>query len=680
MKVPLHTNSLIEETSPYLLQHAHNPVLWYALRDSVLKKAMAEDKLMVISIGYSACHWCHVMERECFDDEEVAMVMNDHYISVKVDKEERPDVDQQYMNAVRIITGNGGWPLNVICLPDGRPIFGGTFFPKQQWIDILEKVSELYHSDKKRLERMAGDLADGVRNMDLIKERSQGLDYLPKFLRLIVEPWKRKFDTQWGGTQSTPKFPMPSSIEFLLSYAYHMRDESVMKQVVLTLDRICQGGIYDHVGGGFHRYSTDAQWFMPHFEKMLYDNALLALVYMYGYQHTKSHEYRQISVNTLEFLLREFYSEDNLFCCSMDADSVGGEGSYYLWTYSEIWSVLDGDAGLFCDRFGVLRNGNVECNENILSVSMSIEELSAKYAMPKKLVQDRLDLSLKKLFCYRSLREKPRVDTKQILSWNALAVKSFALASAVFDEPRYLVVAAECISQIEQSLMSNGKLLRAKYAPNKEIAGMLDDYAFLIDAYVALYSVTFNFKYLNKAQKLVEVCLTDFYDEASGMFFYTSSDVELPLGRKMDLVDGVTPSSNSSLARSLYYLSVALSNTEYKRIAVQMLSNMQNQMSGAGPFIANWGLLLINLTFAPAEVTLVGADAIALKHELDREYLPNVLFWGSTRPSDALIFRNRWKEGETSIYLCTDNLCRDFTGSINDLKENALELRKCYVL
>lgn len=681
MSVPIHTNSLIDETSPYLLQHAHNPVSWYAMRDSVFKKAMAEDKLMIISIGYSACHWCHVMEHECFDDEEVALVMNSHYVSVKVDKEERPDVDQQYMSAVRAITGNGGWPLNVICLPDGRPIFGGTFFPKQQWIDILEKVNELYQSDKKRLEKMAADLAEGVKSVDLISERFPGLDYLPKYLRLIVEPWKRKFDTKWGGSQSVPKFPMPSSIEFLLSYGYHMRDKEVMNQVFLTLDKISQGGIHDHVGGGFHRYATDAQWFLPHFEKMLYDNALLALAYMYGYQHTKNQNYKEVSVSTLEFMLRELYSKNKLFDCSVDADSVDGEGYYYLWTYSEILSVLDDDADLFCDRFGVLRKGNVESNQNILSVSMSTEELSKKHSMTERQVLENIDLSLKKLFCFRSLRENPSIDTKLILSWNALAVKSFALASAVFNEPRYLVVARESIHQIEQSLIRTGKLLKTKPSTKNEIPGMLDDYAFLIDAYISLYTVTFDFVYLEKAQRLVDVCLTEFFDEKSGMFFYTSSDIVLPLGRKMDVVDGVMPSSNSSLARSLYYLSIALSNEEYKKIAVQMLANMQDQMSGAGPFVANWGMLLINLTFAPAEVTIVGPDALKVKHELDREYLPNVLFFGTTMPSDDKpIFRNRWKDGTISIYLCIDNVCRSFEGGINDLKENALELRNCYIL
>lgn len=680
MNGSLHTNSLIDETSPYLLQHAHNPVLWYTLRDSVFEKAMVEDKLMVVSIGYSACHWCHVMERECFDDEEVALVMNSHYISVKVDKEERPDVDQQYMSAVRIITGNGGWPLNVICLPNGRPVFGGTYFPKQQWISILEKVNELFRSDRRRLEKMADDLSEGIKSVDIIKEKRQGLDYLPKFLRLIVEPWKRKFDTHWGGTLSVPKFPMPSSLEFLLSYGYHMRDNEVLAQVFLTLDRISQGGIHDHVGGGFHRYATDAQWFLPHFEKMLYDNALMALVYMHGYQHTQKDRYKQVALRTLEFLLRELYSEDKLFYCSVDADSADGEGAYYQWTFSEICSVLDGDSNLFCDRFGIRRAGNVECNRNILNVAMSVEELSVKYSMTKKQVLDRLDLSLRKLYCFRSLRQKPSVDTKLILSWNALAIKSFALASAVFDEPRYLVVAVECIGRIEQSMIRDGKLFRTSPIPNKEIAGMLDDYAFLVDAYISLYSVTFDFDYIEKARRLVDVCLSDFFDEKSGMFFYTSSEVELPLGRKMDVVDGVMPSSNSSLARSLFYLSIALSNTKYRQIAVQMLANMQDQMSGAGPFIANWGMLLLNLTFAPAEVTLVGSDALTQKHLLDKAYLPNTLFFGSTSPSDGAIFKNRWKEGGTSIYLCIDSVCRTFEGSICDLKEDALELRNCYIL
>lgn len=646
----------------------------------MFKKAKQEDKLLVISIGYSACHWCHVMEKECFDDEEVAMVMNDHYISVKVDKEERPDIDQQYMSAVRVITGNGGWPLNIICLPDGRPIYGGTYFPKQQWVDILEKINVLYLTEKDRVVKAADDLVEGVKGVDIIESKLPGLNYLPKYLRLIVEPWKRKFDTKWGGTQSSPKFPMPSSIDFLLSYAYHMRDNEVKKQVLLTLDKISQGGIYDHVGGGFHRYSVDGQWFMPHFEKMLYDNALLAQTYMYGYQFTKNAAYKQVAIDTLEFLLRDLYSSDKLFYSSMDADSIDGEGKYFVWSHGEVNSILDGDANLFCDRFNILRKGNVDYDENILSVVMPIEDLSIKYSISEAQVKEKIDLSLKKLFCARFLREKPGVDTKIILSWNALVVKSFALASAVFEDPRYLVVAIDSISKIEELLMHDGKLLRTKPTSNRKIDAMLDDYAYLIEAYISLYSVTFNFEYLDKAKLLVDICLDKFFDQKSGMFFYTPADIKLPLGRKMEMVDGVTPSSNSSLARSLYYLSIALSAEEYKKIAVQMLSNMQDQMSGAGPFIANWGMLLINLTFAPAEVTLVGSNALFEKQVVDGEYLPNVFFFGSKHQSDKPIFRNRWRKDETTIHLCIDNVCRDFSGNISDLKENALELRDCYIL
>lgn len=680
MNNPLHTNSLIHETSPYLLQHAHNPVWWYAWGSSAFAKAKEEDKLLVISIGYSSCHWCHVMEHECFDDEEVAMVMNDSYVSIKIDKEERPDIDQQYMSAVRLITGNGGWPLNVICLPDGRPIFGGTYFPKQQWIEILAKISELYLYERYKVEQAATDLSEGVRSVDLIQCRQPGLDYLPKYLRLIVEPWKRKFDTKWGGTQSAPKFPMPSSVDFLLSYAYHMRDHDVRKQVLLTLDRMSQGGIYDHVGGGFHRYSVDGQWFMPHFEKMLYDNALLVQTYIGGYQLTKNDSYKRVAVDTLEFLLRDFYSSDKLFYSSMDADSSDGEGRYYMWQYEEIAAILDGDTDVFCDRFGICRKGNVEQGENILSVSVSVEELAAKYRMSAEQVEQIVEMSLKKLFCARFLREKPSIDTKVILSWNALTIKSFAMASAVFGEPRYLVVALDALAMIEEQYMVRGKLFRTNPSKGRTINGMLDDYAYLIEAYISLYSVTFNFDYLKRAKRLVDVCFEEFFDEVSGMFFYTAKGVELPLGRKMEMVDGVMPSSNSSLARSLHYLSIALSNPLYRSTAIQMLSNMQDQMSGAGPFIANWGLLLINLTFAPAEVTIVGENALVEKKEVDLDYLPNVFFFGAKTKSDEPIFKNRWEAGKTTIHLCIDNVCRNFKGSIFELKDNALELRNCYIL
>lgn len=680
MDDPLYTNSLIRETSPYLLQHAHNPVMWYAYCDAAFEKAKAEDKLLVISIGYSACHWCHVMERECFDDEEVAMVMNDHFVSIKVDKEERPDVDQIYMSAVRVITGNGGWPLNVICLPDGRPIYGGAYFPKQQWMEILNKLNELYTADRERMVRVANDLAEGVRNIDLIKEKSQGLDYLPKYLRLIVEPWKRKFDAQWGGTKAAPKFPMPASLEFLLSYAYHMRDDEVAAHALLTLDKIYEGGIYDRVGGGFHRYSTDARWFLPHFEKMLYDNALLAQTYLHAFQLTKKDSYRQVVVGTLELLLHELYSNDKLFFSSVDADTAEGEGRFYMWSFDEVCTILDADAPLFCDRFGVSRKGNVEYNANILSVAMPIDELCRKYSLTREQATAKLDLSLRKLACARSLRDKPAVDTKYILAWNAMAVKAFAMASTVLDEPRYLVVALECIAQIERLLMRDGSLFRVLPTATRTINGLLDDYAYLTDAYLSLYSATFEEGYLHKADALVKKCLSDFFDHQSGMFFYSDKSSTLPLGRKMDVVDGVMPSANSVLARSMNMLSIAFDNAEYRRYALQMLSNMQEQMSGAGPFVANWGLLLINLTFAPVEVAIVGHEACAKRQELDKEYLPNVFIFGSEKPSSLPIFQNRWVDGLTAIHLCIDGCCHQFDGSINDLKGNALELRNCYIL
>lgn len=661
---PVYTNSLINEQSPYLLQHAHNPVKWLAWGTDALSLAQKEDKLIIVSIGYSACHWCHVMEQESFDDEEVAMVMNDSFISVKVDKEERPDVDQLYMSAVRIITGNGGWPLNVICLPDGRPIYGGTYFPRQQWIEILSNIDGLYKTQRDKVLMAVEDLAEGIRAVDIIESKKEGLGYLPKYLRLIVEPWKRKFDKVWGGTLSAPKFPMPSSVDFLLSYAFHMRDEDVKQQALLTLTKVCEGGIYDHVGGGFHRYSVDGQWFQPHFEKMLYDNALLSLSYIYGYQFSKNQQFKRVALETLEFIIRDFQTANGLFYTAYDADSSDGEGRFYLWSYTEISEILDDDTLLFCDRFGVERSGNYGEKNNILSVKVNFETLSKKYCLPVPEVKDIINRSLKKLYCARFLRQKPKADNKVVLSWNALAVKSFAVASAVFNEPRYLVVSIDCLRGIERTLVANGRLLRTPVHDMRLNYGMLDDYAYLIDAYITLYSVTFDFAYVEKAERLVVECIERFFDESSGMFFYTSDDVVLPLGRKMEVVDGVMPSSNSSLARSLHFLSTLLSKPKYKDMSVQMLANMQDQMSGAGPFIANWGMLLLNLTFAPAEITLVGDNALSDKQKMDQEYLPNVFFFGANKRSEQPIFKNRWIDGQTTMHLCIDNVCRDFKGTI----------------
>ena len=676
----LYTNALITESSPYLLQHAHNPVGWHSWSDEVLEHAKCHDKLIVVSIGYSSCHWCHMMERETFNDEDVASTMNGHFISIKVDKEEHPEVNQQYMAAIRAMNKIGGWPLNMICLPDGRPVFGGTYFSKHQWIEILNRIQYLYIHSKAQLLKAVLSIDDCLKKIDIVDNRVPAIPYYPKYLRLILESWKRKFDSKWGGTTSTPKFPMPNSIDFLMSYAYHLQDETVKNHALLTLDKIYAGGIFDHIGGGFHRYAVDQKWLLPHFEKMLYDNALLSMTYASAYQLTKKGRYKRVAVETLEFILQELLSPEKLFYSSIDADSAKEDGSYYIWSYEEIKDILDDDTSIFCDRFGITANGNLNNHNNVLAINNTITNLSIKYGKPKNEIEKIISLSLKKLYCGRFLREKPATNTNILLGWNALAIKAFCSASTIFNDSRYLVVAIDAIKKIEEQYVGDDLIYRKKGVNGAYIKAVLEDYAFLMDAYLSLYTTTFNFDYLDKVEWLLNIVLDKFYDSNTGMFFFTTADCKLPLGRKMDLIDGVIPSSNSIIARVLYFLSISKKRIDYKEKANQMIANMFDQMPGAGPYIANWGMLLLNMTFPPVEITIVGNNAICERKQIDQEYLPNVFLNGTLKLSDQAIFKNRWKNGQTLIYLYVENTCREFKGTMLDLKNNAIEVRNCYTL
>jgi uncharacterized protein len=375
---PKYTNHLISESSPYLLQHAHNPVNWYPWSKEALTRAREENKLILVSIGYAACHWCHVMERESFENEIVAQIMNKHFVCIKVDREERPDIDQVYMEAVQLLTGHGGWPLNCFALPDGRPIYGGTYFSRENWVNVLSSLEKLYRTQPDGLEQQAEDIKNGMVSNELFPEVKQAETYKPAELQLLYNSWKNDFDTVNGGENKAPKFPMPDNCEFLLMYAHYSGNNEALDHVVLTLDRMASGGIYDHIGGGFSRYSTDMYWKVPHFEKMLYDNAQLVSLYSAAYQKTRIPRFQQVVEETLDFIRRELTSPEGGFYSSLDADSEGEEGRYYVWTKKEIDSILNDDSELFCNYFNVIQQGNWEHGKNILYNTSKVEEFASK--------------------------------------------------------------------------------------------------------------------------------------------------------------------------------------------------------------------------------------------------------------------------------------------------------------
>ncbi|HZY38994.1 MAG TPA: thioredoxin domain-containing protein, partial [Mucilaginibacter sp.] len=494
-------NHLANSTSPYLLQHANNPVEWYPWGSEALQKAKDENKLILVSIGYSACHWCHVMEHESFEDEKVAAVMNEYFVCIKVDREERPDVDQIYMGAVQLMSGRGGWPLNCICLPDQRPIYGGTYFKKNDWVGLLFSLADFYKNKPDEAEEYAYRLTKGIQEYESVGLVTEQAEYTKNDLEQIIGNWKKYFDKTEGGLGNAPKFPMPNNWQCLMRYAHLMKDDSVAEQTRLTLHKMAFGGIYDHIGGGFARYSVDGRWHVPHFEKMLYDNAQLLSLYSEAYTWSPDPLYAQIADEIVTFTLRELTSPEFGFYSALDADSEGKEGKFYIFTKTEINEILGDDAGLFCIYYHITDDGNWdEEASNVLFRRETDEKLAGKIGLPVNILNKKIQASRQKVFAARSHRVRPGLDYKILASWNGLMLKGLCDAYRAFDKPQYLEIALKNADFILNNLVdANGRLSRVK---SDKIA-FLDDYANVADAFIALYEVTFNEDWLSHARKLV---------------------------------------------------------------------------------------------------------------------------------------------------------------------------------
>jgi uncharacterized protein YyaL (SSP411 family) len=655
---PKYTNSLIHETSPYLLQHAHNPVNWYAWSDDAFEKAKKEDKLVLVSIGYAACHWCHVMEHQSFENEAIAAIMNQHYVCIKVDREERPDVDQVYMSAVQLLTGSGGWPLNCFTLPDGRPVYGGTYFSPDQWIQVLEGLAKTYNEDKKRVLGAAAEITQGLQNNELIIVKQLENTFTKSQTDTMFEAWKPHFDLFWGGNKRAPKFPMPISYEFLLQYANHTNGDEALKHLNLTLTKMAQGGIYDHLAGGFARYSVDEKWLAPHFEKMLYDNGQLVSLYSNAFKKTNNPEYKRIVEQTLEFIHLEMTTKEGAFYSSYDADSEGVEGKFYVWQKAEIDEILGKDAAWFCDYYNVSNHGNWE-ETNILWVTEPNKVL-AKYNFTDTEFSKLRTLAINKLLKVRSLRVYPALDDKVLTSWNALMSIGYLDAFEAFGNNDYLETALKNSLFIKNTMrQTNGGLHRNYKNEKANINAFLDDYALTIKLFTKLYQNTFDESWLTEAKVLTEFVISHFYDEASGMFFYTSNLDSALVARKMELSDNVIPASNSIMANNLFDLGVLFSIDDWKNIAKQMLSNVIDDVEKNAPYYGNWGILQIKFAYPIYEVVFVGKNAGNLRNEFVKEYYPNCIIAGVTKNNSSLpLLENRWVENETFIYVCQNKTCK----------------------
>ena len=672
------TNSLINETSPYLLQHAHNPVDWYAWNDEALELAKKENKLLLISIGYSSCHWCHVMEHESFENDSVAAIMNKNFINIKVDREERPDIDQVYMNAVQLMTGRGGWPLNCIALPDGRPVWGGTYFPKENWISALEQLSTMYKEKPEDVISYAEKLTEGIKNSDLVPLNVNPKEFTKENLKLAVEEWNQYMDFDLGGRKGAPKFPMPNNYSFLLRYAIQAKDSNILDYVNTSLTKMAFGGINDQIGGGFSRYSVDNKWHVPHFEKMLYDNGQLVSLYSEGYQATKNELYKKTVFETLEFIDRELTAKEGAFYSSLDADSKNAEGkleegAFYVWTQEELKVILGTDFELFSDYFNVNHYGFWEHDNYVLIRKNEDAEVVKKHSISVDDLNSKVKNWQKILLKERDKKDRPRLDDKSLTSWNALMLKGYIDAYKVFNEPHFLDVAIKNATFIyTKQLQENGNLNHSYKNGKSTINGYLEDYATVIEAYISLYEVTFNELWLNTAKKLTDYSFDHFYDPERAMFYFTSDEDTNLITRKMEIEDNVIPASNSIMARNLFKLSHYYSNSYYLKTSKQMLHNVQEKAELYGSGYSNWLQLMCDFSGDFYEIAISGPNAKGKLLEINQKYIPNKLIAGSTKKSTTPLMEGRFRRDETLIFICVDGACQlpedEVKNALNQLK------------
>lgn len=667
-----HTNSLINETSPYLLQHAHNPVNWYPWGEEALNKAKAENKLLLISVGYSACHWCHVMEHESFEQEDVAKIMNDHFICIKVDREERPDIDQIYMNAVQLMTGRGGWPLNCFALPTGEPFYGGTYFQKEQWMQLLTNIAKEYKVAPQKVIDHANQLTQGIRTSEILPMVKDQTPFSMEVLNVGVDRLKKQVDYDEGGGGNAPKFPMPNNYQFLLHYYYYTKDKELLDFIEVTLDKMAFGGIYDQIGGGFSRYSTDKYWKAPHFEKMLYDNGQLVSLYSDAYRLTKKPLYKKTVYQTLEYIEREMTTKNGAFYSSLDADSEGEEGKFYVWSKGELQKILGDDFAIAQEYYNVNATGKWE-GHYVLLRKKEDQEIATKLGLSISDLEKKIISINKTLLEERAKRVRPGLDDKTLTSWNALMLKGYVDAYNTFGEEKFLNAAIKNGKFIVNNQIRKDGGLNHNYKNGvSNLDGYLEDYSFTIEAFIALYEATFDESWLNRANQLMEYAVTHFYDSNTGFFFFTSDQAKGLIARKMELADNVIPASNSSIAKGLFLLGQYYDNKDYTQKSSQMLKNIEAQISQYMAGYSNWGILMLNQVQPFYEIAITGKKAHEKRNEINQWYVPNKMLIGSIKNSTLPLLESKYVNGKTMIYVCFNKACQK---PVEEVKE-ALEQLK----
>ncbi len=663
-------NALSQSTSPYLLQHAYNPVHWFPWDESSLEKARRENKLLIISIGYSACHWCHVMERESFEDEEIAAIMNRSFINIKVDREERPDIDQVYMDAVQLMTGRGGWPLNVIAMPDQRPIYGGTYFPKEQWRQVLLQLESLYKDDPTRCDMYASELATGMNKMqqrllEPLTEQIPEADH-----KAMLDHWLKQCDIDEGGPSRVPKFPLPDSYRYLLSAGTTFANQDVLDHVHHTLRKLAFGGIYDHIGGGFARYSTDRIWKVPHFEKMLYDNAGLVALFSDAYRQKPDDLYREIVEDTFSFITKEMTSPGGGFYSALDADSEGVEGKYYCWSPDELKFLPEKDYDLAIDYWNINDRGYWEHGMHIPLRHDDDHAIADRHGLSLSELKQKVREIRARLADSRSRRIKPGTDDKILCSWNAMMISALVEAYCAFGKREYLEMAERNARFISlHFIQDHARLLHsAKEDENGvrvSIPGFLEDYAFCIEAFISLFSVSGDENWLSLAVRLTETAMREFSDVGSGLFWFTSDRSASLVMRKFETGDNVIPSSNSVMAHNLLRLSRLAGNSGWLDRSSKMVQRMKNEWSDSTPWYSRWARVALEIERG-TELAVCGPDSEGMLRELVKAYLPFTVFASTSVHSEVELLKNRFDPTENRIFVCSGHECKLPVNAVSD--------------
>lgn len=665
------TNHLIHETSPYLLQHAHNPVDWYPWGEAALQKAQQEDKPILVSIGYAACHWCHVMEKESFEDEETALLMNQYFVNIKIDREERPDLDHIYMEAVQAIAGSGGWPLNVFLTPEKKPFYGGTYFPavrsyhRPSWKELLLGIAKSFTEQRAEVEAQAEKLT-----LHLQQSNQFGMEnklssrvpmdelFTPAQAHVICQNILAQADKQEGGFGNAPKFPTTFAIKYLLRYHHYTGDQAALAQALLSLDKMLMGGIYDQLGGGFSRYATDNHWLVPHFEKMLYDNALLVEVLCEAFQLSRKPAYEQVIRQTLAYIKREMTAPEGGFYAAQDADSEGVEGKYYVWSRQEIENILGAEAGLFCEYYDVSAAGNWE-GKNILHCTAPLENFAQQRGMTVTTLKAYLEAARQKLLAVRLKRVKPLLDDKILLGWNALMNSAYCKAYAALGDDDYRQTAVKNFDFLWQRMRREDGILWHSYkAGTAKYPAFLDDYAYLIQALIYLQEITADQNYLLLARQLTEETIAQFQDPSSGYFYFTAASQQDVLVRKKEVYDGAVPSGNAVMAQNLHYLSIVFDNREYEEMALRLTRQIGQTAVRYPTSFGAWCNQLLAWVMGPKEIAIVGKEYKTYLKDLLSLYLPYRVLMASEADDDRFpLLKQRHQPARTLIYLCKGYSC-----------------------